>query len=100
MPKKPPTFRPAHYRTDTQRRSDVDKHRGTTAQRGYGGAWQRRRKAYLMANPICVRCGHPANEVDHIKPLSWGGADEEANYQALCKPCHSAKTARERGSLY
>jgi 5-methylcytosine-specific restriction enzyme A len=93
-------FKPLHHRTDKQRRSDVDKHRGTTAQRGYGGAWQRRRKVYLMAHPICVKCGYPANELDHIKPLSWGGVDDESNYQALCKPCHSAKTAREKGRVY
>jgi 5-methylcytosine-specific restriction protein A len=49
-----------------------------------------------------VRCQakgriEPATTVDHIEPhrgdqhLFWG----EANWAALCKPCHDAKTARE-----
>jgi len=54
-----------------------------------------------MNHPLCVACEGKgmvtaANEVDHIVPhrgdqaLMW----DEANWQALCKPCHSAKTAR------
>jgi len=30
-------------------------------------------------------------------PLAAGGTDERENLQGLCKPCHSAKTAREDG---
>jgi len=37
-----------------------------------------------------------ADEVDHIVPLSRGGGDERSNLQPLCRPCHAAKTARER----
>jgi 5-methylcytosine-specific restriction enzyme A len=36
-----------------------------------------------------------ATEVDHIIPKAQGGLDEESNLQSLCKPHHSAKTARE-----
>jgi 5-methylcytosine-specific restriction protein A len=42
-----------------------------------------------------------ANEVDHIKPhkgdmaLFW----DSSNWQSLCKPCHSAKTATEDGGF-
>ena len=39
----------------------------------------------------------PPQEVDHIIPLEQGGTHDETNLQALCKPCHSAKTAREDG---
>lgn len=100
MPQQPPVFKPAHYRTREQRLTEYDKSRGTTAERGYGGAWQRARKSYLMAHPVCVKCSHPANEVDHIIPhrgnqaLFW----ESSNWQSLCKPCHSAKTAQEGGA--
>lgn len=38
-----------------------------------------------------------APEIDHIIPRSRGGGDARSNLQGLCKPCHSAKTKRERG---
>jgi 5-methylcytosine-specific restriction protein A len=59
--------------------------------------WKAKRAAYLRDHPICVECGAPATDVDHIERLVTGGADEEANYQALCHRCHSRKTAREVG---
>jgi 5-methylcytosine-specific restriction protein A len=34
-------------------------------------------------------------EVDHIIYVAQGGTDDEANLQALCVPCHKAKTAEE-----
>lgn len=37
----------------------------------------------------------PAAEVDHIVPKAKGGSDEMANLQAICRPCHQAKTDRE-----
>ncbi len=33
-------------------------------------------------------------QVDHIKPLSWGGTNEMINLQTLCKSCHENKTGR------
>ncbi len=78
--------------------------RRKTAERGYGGRWQKQRLAFLCRHPMCARRKDPgcrllANEVDHIVPLSQGGADDESNWQALCKPCHSRKTAREDGGF-
>jgi 5-methylcytosine-specific restriction protein A len=32
---------------------------------------------------------------DHVIPLTEGGLDEEANIQAICAACHTAKTVRE-----
>jgi len=69
---------------------------------GYGPRWRRARADYLARHPLCVQCraaGHiePSTTVDHIVPhrgdqtLFW----DEANWAALCKPCHDAKTARE-----
>lgn len=74
----------------------------TTAQRGYGGKWQRYRLKFLERNVLCVMCQAQgkvtaANVVDHIvdhrgnQDLFW----DKANHQALCTPCHSAKTAAE-----
>ena len=34
-------------------------------------------------------------ELDHIVPLWEGGKNEPENFQALCQPCHRAKTADE-----
>ena len=67
-----------------------------------GRKWMERRAAWLREHPMCVMCEMQgfvtaAEEVDHIVPLWDGGADDESNYQSLCKPCHSDKTAREAG---
>jgi 5-methylcytosine-specific restriction protein A len=66
----------------------------------------------LSRNPLCVECERqgritPATVVDHIIPhkgnleLFW----DEDNLQALCKPCHDRKTAKEgrwgeKGKVY
>jgi len=77
----------------------------TTAQRGYGGKWQRYRLAFLAKHPLCRACEAEgkvteATVVDHVVPhrgdmvLFWKG-----EHQPLCGPCHSAKTAREEGGI-
>ena len=50
--------------------------------------------------PLCEAQGLTVagEEVDHIVPLSRGGAEQDpANLQHLCVPCHAAKTRREQG---
>ncbi len=80
--------------------------RGTSTERGYDYKWMQKRKNYLAKNPWCsdpfgdhagqkVRAMH----VDHIERLVDGGADEESNYQGLCKHCHSKKTAKFDGGF-
>lgn len=70
----------------------------------YGRRWQRVAKQYLADHPFCVTCqqeGHVtiATQCDHVIPhrgdpaLFW----DPENWQPLCRPCHSAKTAREVG---
>jgi 5-methylcytosine-specific restriction enzyme A len=74
-----------------------DELRPSAARRGYGQAWRKKRELFLADHPFCMwarGCGAEATEVDHIIPLSQGGADEESNYQALCKTHHSVKTGR------
>jgi len=40
----------------------------------------------------CVECQTDKNlEIDHIKPYSLGGTDEEENLQVLCKSCNRKK---------
>lgn len=61
-------------------------------------AWWRVRTIVLRDNPLCVKCGHPAQVVDHIKELRDGGAPLALeNLQGLCHACHNKKTAEERG---
>ncbi len=83
----------------------IDDRRGSPAERGYDTRWIKYRMLFLARHPFCngrfkdgSMCNHPANEVDHIQrvagpddPLFW----DEDNHQALCKACHSRKTARE-----
>jgi 5-methylcytosine-specific restriction endonuclease McrA len=74
----------------------------TTAQRGYGGRWQRERLVFLRANPLCVYCAQEgrvtaASVVDHRIPhqgderLFW----DRSNWQPLCAPCHDSVKKRE-----
>jgi 5-methylcytosine-specific restriction protein A len=83
------------------RHRNVDARRGTPAERGYTREWATQRRLYLMAHPICRSCGAAASEVDHIEPhrgdqrLFW----DSANWQPLCRTCHSRKTALEDGGF-
>jgi 5-methylcytosine-specific restriction protein A len=72
-------------------------------ERKRGRAGQRDRAQVLAEEPFCRSClGRGlevgSNEVDHIVPLSEGGSDERSNKQALCVPCHAAKSANERAT--
>ena len=70
--------------------------------RGYNRAWQKARKEYLEAHPLCIKCLEEgryvkATDVDHIVPfrgnmmLFW----DESNWQGLCHRHHSIKTRNE-----
>lgn len=80
-----------------------DQTRGSSAQRGYGGRWQRLRKTFLSQpeNALCRMCGMEgritaADTVDHIVPhrgdpaLLW----DETNLQPLCRFHHSGAKQR------
>ncbi|WP_276946606.1 HNH endonuclease signature motif containing protein [Haematobacter massiliensis] len=64
--------------------------------------WREARLLFLGRHPLCADCLGlglvvSAREVDHVRPhrgdarLMW----DQTNWQALCTPCHSRKTARE-----
>lgn len=42
-----------------------------------------------------VHCTGVATEVDHIRNYKSGGGHGMDNLQAVCGPCHRAKTAKE-----
>ncbi len=80
------------------RQAAYDDQRGTAAERGYDGRWQRLRVAFLSAHPFCSSCRQAgrvelATDVHHVIPKRAGGSDEESNLQALCHACHSRVTA-------
>lgn len=82
-----------------ERKAQHDRDRGTSTQRGYDAAWRKVRAQFLAQNTKCVHCGAVATEADHIKSIAdhpqlrlrW------SNLRALCKPCHSRRTATEQG---
>ncbi|MCG5450808.1 HNH endonuclease [Micromonospora sp. NIE111] len=45
-----------------------------------------------IPGPSGVRCGEPANEVDHIAP---GDDHRPENLRAACRRCHALKSSRE-----
>lgn len=48
----------------------------------------------------CRKCGESANQVDHIRPLAYGGTNYEDNLQSLCTECHREKTNRQLRAKY
>ena len=64
-------------------------------------AWLKLRNYKRLLNPICESCAKldliiPFNTIDHIIPISEGGAALDlANLQTLCKQCHAIKTGKE-----
>ena len=83
---------------------EQDARRATSHRRGYDRRWAKARATFLAHHPLCATCTAnglitAAAEVDHIVPhrgdpaLFW----DPANWQPLCKACHSRKTAGELG---
>jgi 5-methylcytosine-specific restriction protein A len=102
MPVKPPLHRPPWTTSAAEVKRTLDRQRPSAGRRGYGPRWRRARASFLARHPLCVRCQaagclEPSTTVDHIVPhrgnqqLFW----DEANWAAMCKRCHDAKTARE-----
>ena len=60
-------------------------------------------RVFLAAEGVChlckLRIDAPKQswEVEHVKPLSMGGKDDEANMRPAHVECHSIKTAGEAG---
>lgn len=103
----------AHIR---QQRHVAETQRGTAQQRGYTAAWARYSKQWRATHPLCgqrqdgrlyaqhSRCVQQGRltatdlVVDHIVPMSQGGAQwDAANHQTLCRACNSAKDGYGHG---
>lgn len=107
MPKAAPKHRPmvrvAPVHQATGYNTDSWRDGKTTAQRGYGGRWQKARATFLSRpeNVLCRMCEKegrltPATVVDHITPhqgdqaLFW----DTSNWQPLCKAHHDSDKQR------
>ena len=87
---------PAHQKEIDQRYNQYQRDPATATR--YGVEWRRIRERFLVAHPLCELCRQdgrltPAEHVHHILPLDRGGTNDEANLQALCRPCHSRVSA-------
>ena len=64
--------------------------------------WRTLRLQVLHHEPLCRCCAAqdlvvPATVVDHIAPITQGGAVWDVlNLQPLCSTCHAQKSGRER----
>jgi 5-methylcytosine-specific restriction endonuclease McrA len=59
--------------------------------------WRKLRAYVLQNKPVCVMCTRAAKFLDHITPISQGGAIwDEDNLQGLCIKCNASKTAKDR----
>ncbi len=58
----------------------------------YPDNWEELRElVFQRDNRTCVNCGEPAEQVDHIVPLSSGGTNKPSNLVSLCVQCHVSK---------
>ncbi len=79
--------------------------RGSSAERGYGGAWQRLRARYLLRHPLCERCKAkgltvPAIEVHHVRYEGEGKRRTLVSMddlESLCRACHESTKQRGGG---
>jgi len=99
-----PTRPPTHMQLLKAQRPPKRDGRGSASRRGYGASWRKRRDRFLKRHPLCAIClsegrTRQATCVDHVVPVTRGGADTPENWQALCASCHSRKTAREDGGF-
>lgn len=54
----------------------------------------------VLSIGYCLLCGSKDRlSVDHIKPYSLGGSDDESNLQCLCMPCNIRKRAKYEPSV-
>lgn len=78
-----------------------DRHRGSSAQRGYDYRWQQFRAQYLMRHPLCADCEEhgrytSATEPHHVKKVAEYPELRlsESNLVPLCHECHAVRTRR------
>jgi 5-methylcytosine-specific restriction endonuclease McrA len=62
--------------------------------------WRKVRAAVLKRdNERCFYCGEQATTVDHLRPVSRGGTDDESNLAAACPNCNGIKGSHKPAEL-
>jgi 5-methylcytosine-specific restriction endonuclease McrA len=90
-----------HYRElerERGRRRRADPNRGSRVKLYHSKKWLMTRKKVLFEQPLCAidGCLSLSTEVDHITPLSQGGAEfDRSNLQGICSYHHAMKSGRE-----
>ena len=57
--------------------------------------WSTRRRAVIARDKVCVICGQPGRDVDHI---DRGNDHRLQNLRLLCRSCHMKRTGRDGGT--
>lgn|SRR5436190_21576924 len=94
IPTCPNPARPGKGRCDTHQR-ELERERSARRRIATKGTfktkrWEMLRRQVLAEQPICAICTERlSQEIDHIQPLSQGGAPyDRANVRGLCRDCH------------
>jgi 5-methylcytosine-specific restriction protein A len=100
MASRPRRLRPAPARKPfASIKPAYERDRESPSKRGYDRAWQRLRRSFLHANPLCLFCDQAgrvkaAEVVDHIEPIRVAPSRrlDPTNLRSLCKSCHDRRT--------
>ena len=102
----PPTRRALTYLEVAMAQPSWRSDKRKTAERGYGGKWQRERATFLDANPLCERCERlgrmtPSTVVNHRIPHRGDMKQfwDRKNWEPACKPHHDGDITPMRGRL-
>lgn len=98
MPSVPPKHLPPGI---AAQRAQALRDANTHTNRLYDSRWRKFRNRYVRDNPLCALClaeglVSEGVELDHIKPISEGGAMyDQRNLQLLCRTHHARKRQLE-----
>lgn len=81
---------PANVRADQFRRTNNVRRARKAAAQVAGPVSIEVYSAIRKSGP-CVYCGKKAAAIDHVRPLSRGGAEHESNLVPACGYCNSSK---------
>jgi 5-methylcytosine-specific restriction endonuclease McrA len=57
-----------------------------------GRRWQAIRLQVLARyGRVCIHCGAPATDIDHLVPIADGGTDELSNLRPACAACNRGR---------
>ena len=78
-------------------RSNHNRRRAVKVAAEVAGPIPRSTYAKIRMSGPCVYCGGTATTIDHVRPLSRGGAEHEDNLVPACGPCNFSKGTRLLG---